>query len=114
MTRDLPKYVHRYRSRHGQERLYFRLGNGHPYTRIHEKPHSPEFWAVYAALLKGEAIVKTAIPEPIVKALPNTFRSLCDAYAKSDDFKKRDKAILDAICQQPIKASEPNTDPPAL
>jgi hypothetical protein len=102
MPRDLPKHVHRYKSRHGQERIYFRLGNGHPYHRIREEVGSPEFWEAYALLLKRETIFEKA-NQPIAPAiLPDSFRWLCSRYANSVEFKKRDKPILDACCLEPI------------
>jgi hypothetical protein len=90
MARDLPKYVHRYKSRHGQERIYFRLGNGHPYTRIHEAPNTPEFFERYAALLKGPPKVGLKKASSVLlasgrKPTPQTFGWLCVQYYKSVD-----------------------------
>ncbi len=106
---DLPPYVRRDRTRHGKVVLLFSRTNRAPYIRIRQEVGSPEFHEVYAALLKGETIAKAAAPEkPITKATPDTFRWMCNGYAKSDDFKPRDKAIIDAICLQPLKTSNPN------
>jgi integrase len=100
--RDLPEYVHRYKSRHGQVRIYFRLGNGHPYHRIRVEVGTPEFWEVYAGLLKGQP-VGAPTAEPIApKAAADSFRWLCTRYAASVEFKKRDKPILEACCLEPI------------
>jgi site-specific recombinase XerD len=101
VTRDLPRYVHRYKSRHGQERVYFHRGNGHPYVRITEELGSAAFHRVYAELLdreKPSKIVKKV--ESIAPVAAETFRWLCVRYAQSVEFKQRDRSILDACCQE--------------
>ncbi len=115
MARDLPKYVHRYKSCHGQERTYFRLGNGHPYTRIHEAPNTPEFFERYAALLKGPPKVGLKKAPSVVRELghrstPQTFGWLCVQYYKSVDCHlRREKPILDACCKEPIGPKDTRT-----
>jgi integrase len=81
--KDLPKYVHRRRTRHGREVIHFSKTNRAPYIRICETPGTPEFWAVYAALLKGEKIATKAAPEKPDPVNPDTFRQLQVRFIKA-------------------------------
>jgi integrase len=63
-------------------------------------------------LLKGEMIATVTRPleqsTPIAPpATPQTFRWLCTEYFKSAEFKKRDRAILESCCLEPLKSSKP-------
>ena len=58
--RDLP-YVHRYRDRYGKLRVYVRPP-GRPGVPLPGAPGSPEYMAVYQAVMTGKPVPK--IPRP--------------------------------------------------
>jgi integrase len=73
IKRDLPPYVYR-KGRKGY--LYFCRAGGT--TRLHAAPGTPEFWAEYAATLRGIA------PPPPGK----TFSALIAVYRRSEKFRR--------------------------
>jgi integrase len=101
MARNLPKHV--YRKPWG---IYFAKGGRAPYIRWRGEVGTPEFWEWYAQCQKGQATAQGSPPEPVN---PQTFRWLCVRYYNAVEFKKRDKSLLDACCQEPIKPKDKRT-----
>jgi hypothetical protein len=107
--REFPRHV--YRKPWG---IYFAKGGRKPYFRWRgeDSPaafQSPEFDEWVARCKRGEGNppkgdAPVVPPEPVN---PQTFRWLCVQYYKSVDFKKRDKALLDACCLEPWQSSKP-------
>lgn len=62
MPRDLPKYLHRERTRHGAVIFYVRRVKGGPRVRIKAEYGSEEFWSQYQSALSG------ATPTPKTRA----------------------------------------------
>src|SRR5262245_57960935 len=103
MPRNLPKHV--YRKPWG---IYFAKGARRPYIRWKGGIDTPEYWYCYARCQNGAGVVpRPDTPTPPDPAHSQTFRWLCVRYYNSVEFKKRDKALLDTCCGEPIKSSKP-------
>ena len=82
-------------SRHGQVRLYVRQP-GKPKIRLHVSVEHPDFLEHYRDALAGlaRAAPRQGVTSVRVdQAKPGTFRSLCEAYMASGDFKRKLKPI---------------------
>jgi integrase len=97
-------YVYSIPDRHGNPRLYFWRGRGHPRIRIREAPGTAEFQARYDELLK---------PVPAtggkLRATPRTWRWLLTLYFDSPQFRRlaentrsNRRLMLEATCREPI------------
>ena len=71
------QYVYEDKDRHGNVRLYFWRGKGHPKFRIRERIGSPAFYDRYAALRNGQSNSKRDKPHPPHQTKTATFRWLC-------------------------------------
>lgn len=119
MSGDLPKYVHRRKTRHGKWVYHFSRTGRAPYIRIREIPGTPQFWATYALLIDGKIPPKRIVPtNTIAPIVTNTFRWLVVQYIKARIAKAagkpntgidRDKQTLDNCCLEPIKPKEKRT-----
>jgi hypothetical protein len=78
------KYLYKSRDRHGNLRVYFRRGPKK--IRIRERLGSPEFMAVYNALLQASG----SIPTLAGGAQLGTLKWLCQQYFKSSAFRQLD------------------------
>ena len=78
------KYLYKSRDRHGNLRIYFRRGPKK--IRIREPLGSPEFTAVYNALLQASG----SLPTPARGAQLGTLKWLCQQYFKSSAFRQLD------------------------
>lgn len=106
-------YLVRDRDRHGNVRMYVRRP-GQPKIRIGVPESSAEFVEAYAAALRGERwavapVRKRAAAKPS-KALPGSFRALCEAYYGSAEFKRltdRTRYVrrrhFEAVFDEPLK-----------
>lgn len=79
------RYVHEDTSRHGQTRLYFRRPGGRK-VRLPRPIGSPEFMALYHALLAGD-MPATPPPGRTEKPAPQTWRWLCAQYMDGRAFR---------------------------
>ena len=77
---DLP-YIHRYRDRHGHERLYFRR-SGYPKVAL-PHPDSERFLEAYRAATRPPGYTP---PRPTILAAKGTIAALCLEYTNSADF----------------------------
>lgn len=78
MTIDLPKHIHRVKTRHGKTLFYYQVGRGSkrpgPRTRLPDDPHDPAFWKALRAA-QGFAVEE-----------PGTFTSLIYQYRSSPEY----------------------------
>lgn len=79
------RYVHEDVSRHGQPRLYFRRPGGRK-VRLPRPIGSPEFMALYHALLAGDMPPELP-PSRTEKPAPQTWRWLCAQYMDGRAFR---------------------------
>lgn len=85
----LPKYVHRYKDRHGKWRTYLRLPKA-ARVALPEPIFSEEFWSAYHRGLKGDGAEK---PSPAgQRSAPGSFDALIAAYYKSAAFTGLEKS----------------------
>ncbi len=77
-------YVYEDVDRHGNVRLYFWRGKGHPKVRIREPLGSAAFSERYAELTAAAAQARA--PDPNGRPTVGTWRWLCEEYYKSSRF----------------------------
>ena len=106
------QYVYKDKDRHGNVRLYFWRGKGHPKFRIHERIGSPAFYDRYAALRNGQSNLKRDKPQPPHQTKTATFRWLCLRFYESADYTRLNprtqyttRRILESCCAEPIAPS---------
>jgi hypothetical protein len=94
--------------RHGNIRTYFRR-KGCRKVRMQARPGTPEFFEEYQRLLVQSDAGKLKFE---LRDVPKTgtFRSLCDQYLRSEEFRELDprtqrvrRQTIDHICAEPIK-----------
>lgn len=97
-------YVYSIPDRHGNPRVYFWRGRGHPRVRLREEPGTAAFQLHYEELLK---------PLPAsggnLKAVPRTWRWLLTVYFGSPKFRQLNastqsvrRRLLESSCSEPI------------
>jgi integrase len=98
---DLP-YVYNIRDRHGNPRVYFWRGRGHPRIRLREQPGTTAFQIRYEELLRPE-------PTATGRLAPRTWRWLCALYFASPQYQrlaantqKSRRLALEATCREPV------------
>lgn len=85
------RYVYEDVDRHGNVRVYFWRGKGHPKVRIRSAPGSVAFSEEYAAALAASETPPTPeANDPLRPPLHGTLRWLCVEYMKSAAFKGLD------------------------
>lgn len=101
------RYVHQDLDRHGNVRIYFWRGKGHPKIRIREQPGTPAFRAAYDAAFSGPPPAPTKPRDARPSA--GTFRWLCVSYFASAEFRRLDsrtqavrRGIVEHCCREPI------------
>jgi integrase len=99
------RYLYSIPDRHGNERLYFWRGKGHPRIRIREPVASVAFAERYDALVQGTAIAAAKLQ----RARPRTWRWLCVQYFASPEFgrlepttKSLRRRILESTFGEPV------------
>jgi hypothetical protein len=102
VTLRLP-YVYSIPDRHGNDRLYFWRGKGHPRIRLREQPGTAVFHQRYDELLSLKRAHGMAPPQE------RTLCWLCAAYQGSAEFRRLEKStqkerrlILESICLEPV------------
>lgn len=81
-------YIHRFRDRHGKERIYFRRP-GFPRVALPGRPGSAEFMAAYQAALSGqEAEGATAAPIGASRTIPGSVSDLIVRYYQSAEYQQ--------------------------
>src|SRR5262245_29371068 len=87
---DAPlRYLYRDRDRHGNVRVYFWRGKGHPKVRVIEERGTPEFHEVYAKLLAGVELGGVKAPKLVLgKSKAQTFRWLCEVVFGLPEFQR--------------------------
>ncbi len=113
------RYLTRDRSRHGQIRLYVRRP-GFPKIRLLvDRENDPAFAEAYAAAMRGEqwrpTRAKDQTASKITKALPGTFRALCQDYfaflvddtTVSERTKYTRRLQLETLCAMPVNPESP-------
>jgi integrase len=103
VTVKLP-FVYSIPDRHGNDRLYFWRGKGHPRIRLREQPGTAAFHQRYDELLKPAAATGG-----LLKATPRTWRWLLTLYFASPEFQRLKpstqslrRRILESTCAEPI------------
>jgi site-specific recombinase XerD len=103
VTLKLP-YVYSIPDRHGNDRLYFWRGKGHPRVRLRETPGTTAFHQRYEELLKPAPATGGAL-----KATPRTWRWLLTLYFASAEFQRLNattqslrRRILESTCAEPV------------
>jgi integrase len=101
MARIRLKYMTADIDRHGNVRHYFRR-NGEPKIRLPGLPGSQEFMTAYKAAMRGDTVQNNAA---IAKGTPGSFKSLCERYYVSQEWKsldtttqRRRRSFFDKIC----------------
>ncbi|MFA5901591.1 MAG: tyrosine-type recombinase/integrase [Hyphomicrobium sp.] len=84
------KYVYEDKDRHGNVRVYFWRGKGHPKIRLRVASGTPEFAAAYFEAAKGLVPAATDNP-PISAPKAGTLRWLGTEYLKSSALKQLDE-----------------------
>jgi integrase len=108
MPRRLPPGCVEDRDRHGNVRVYYRVG-GRPKVRLRGTPWTPEFMSEYHAA-KGEAS-----PTKVKGISPGTWRWLCVRYfSECSEYKQLDprtqrvrRGIIEATFDEPIAPDSP-------
>ena len=110
------QYVYEDKDRHGNVRLYFWRGKGHPKFRIRERIGSPAFYDRYAALRNGQSNSKRDKPHPPHQTKTATFRWLCLRFYEFADCTRLNprtqyttRRILESCCAEPIAPSDKDT-----
>lgn len=116
MIVDKLRYVHEDLDRHGNVRVYFWRGKGHPKVRIREEIGTPAFRRRYDELLAGgdAAAPKRAALDRAAR--PGTFRWLCVGYFGSAEFRGLDprtqvvrRGVIERILVEPISPGAAET-----
>lgn len=98
------RYVYSIPDRHGNPRLYFWRGKGHPRVRLREQPGAAAFHERYDELTHGlRETQKFSRPKA------RTLSWLCAAYLVSPEFQRLEQAtqkerrlILESACREPV------------
>jgi integrase len=98
------RYVYRDIDRHGNVRVYFWRGKGHPKLRMPDDPRSDEFVARYRELCSAAG---AQVANADKGTTSGTYRWLVDEYLRSPRFKRLDKLtqdkrrqLLEATCAE--------------
>ena len=101
---NLP-YVYMIPDRHGNRRLYFWLGKGHPRVRLRDQPGTAAFHQRYDELMQGNLPTERNLRRPQER----TLYWLCLLYFASPEFRQLQTAtrnerrlILEAVCREPV------------
>ena len=108
------KHVHQDKDRHGNVRIYFRRGVGHPKIRLHSEPGTPEFQAEYDAALKTPVVTATTDgrgnrrdPRPKADTLGwlalEYFAKCAEFRQKKDRTQRTERQIIENALAEPIK-----------
>jgi integrase len=107
VTLKLP-YVYSIPDRHGNDRLYFWRGMGHPRIRLREALGTAAFNERYDVLMG-----RRAAPDRIARPQERTLYWLCAAYRDSTEFRRLQpstrsdrRLILESACREPTAPGE--------
>lgn len=109
------RYVHEDVDRHGNVRIYFRKPGG-PKIRMRASPGTPEFAALYHAIVAGQVPETAKPPARLRRPAEGTWRWLCVAYMESRAFhvlgpstRTVRRGILSATWAEPVLAGTEET-----
>ncbi len=109
MVRRNPPHLSRDVDRHGKVRWYVRP-SGKAKIRIREEYDTPAFWSLYRDALAGKVKPTPKRKGKDSPAAPGSFRSLCERYYASAEFKGLDastrrvrRSLLDRFCLMEAK-----------